>query len=230
MCIGGDNMENDYSNIYKNFDFECNECLKSFNNIDHEQDLYTKQHSDRVASYAVLIGEKLNLSSTDLNTLRLGATYHDIGKVGVSAKIVFKDSKLTDDEYIEMKKHTFIGTDILSKSDTFKDIIPIVKYHHERYDGRGYPEGLKGEEIPLLTRIVSVADTFDAMTSNRVYRNALDMNFVKSEIANAAGTQLDPYIANAFLDILNNESDKIEQIKHKFDDNNSSVTNKFFEF
>ena len=222
-------MENSYSNIYKNFDFECNECLKSFSHVDHEQDIYTKEHSNRVASYALLIGKKLNLSENELNTLRLGSIYHDIGKVGVSAKIVFKDTKLDDDEYMEMKKHTFIGTDILSKSNTFKDIIPIVKYHHERYDGKGYPEGLKGEEIPLLTRIVSVADTFDAMTSNRVYRNALDMDFVKSEIANAAGTQLDPNIANTFLDILNTEADKIEEIKHKYD-NNGSVANKFFEF
>ena len=223
-------MENNYSNIYKNFDFECNECLKSFNHVDHEQDLYTKEHCNRVASYATLIGEKLNLSQEDLETLRLGATYHDIGKVGISAKIVFKDTRLTDDEYIEMKKHTFIGTDILSKSDSFKNIIPIVKYHHERYDGKGYPEGLKGEEIPLLTRIVSVADTFDAMTSNRVYRNALDMDYVKTEIANAAGTQLDPNIANTFLDILNTESDKIEQIKHKYDNNDNNSSTKFFEF
>ena len=159
-------MEGDYSNIYKKFDFECNECLKSFNHVDHEQDSYTKEHCDRVSQYAVLIGKKLNLSKEELDTLKLGSMYHDIGKVGISSKILFKDSKLSDDEYYEMKKHTFIGSDILSKSNTFKDIIPIVKYHHERYDGKGYPEGLKGDQIPLLTRIVSVADTFDAMTSN----------------------------------------------------------------
>ena len=221
-------MENNYSNIYKKFDFEYNECLKSFNHLDHEQDKYTKEHSDRVASYAVLIGKKLNLSEKDLETLSLGATYHDVGKVGVSSNIVFKDSKLTDDEYTTMKTHIFIGCDILSRSPVFENIIPIVKYHHERYDGTGYPEGLKGDEIPLLTRIVSVADTFDAMSSNRVYRNALNMDYIKSELSNIAGTQLDPYITNTFLDILNNESDKIEEIKHKYDNNNS--TNKFFEF
>ena len=221
-------MESDYSNIYKKFDFECNECLKSFSHVDHEQDTYTKEHCDRVSLYATLIGEKLNLSKEDLNTLKLGSMYHDIGKVGISSKILFKDSKLDDNEYFEMKKHTFIGSDILSHSDTFKEILPIVKYHHERYDGKGYPEGLKGDQIPLLTRIVSVADTFDAMTSNRVYRKALDMDTVKMEISNVAGTQLDPTIANVFLNILNTESDKIEKIKHKYD-NNSSV-NKFFEF
>ena len=133
-----------------------------------------------------------------------------------------------NDEYTTMKTHIFIGCDILSHSPVFENIIPIVKYHHERYDGKGYPEGLKGEEIPLLTRIVSVADTFDAMSSNRVYRNALNMDYIKTELANIAGTQLDPYITNAFLDILNNESDKIEEIKHKYDSDNS--TNKFFEF
>ena len=220
-------MENDYSNIYKKFDFEYNECLKSFNHIDHEQDLFTKEHSDRVASYASLIGEKLNLSNEDLETLRLGSFYHDIGKVGISTKIIFKDTKLTDEEYMEMKKHTFIGSDILSHSPIFNNIIPIVKYHHEKYDGSGYPEGLKGEEIPLLTRIVSVADSFDAMSSDRVYRKALPLEIVKLEMANGAGSQFDPQITNIFLDILNNEPDKINKIMHKFDD--SSMT-KFFEF
>ena len=220
-------MENNYSNIYKKFDFECNECLKSFSHVDHEQDLYTKQHSDRVASYASLIGEKLNLSDDEMQTLRLGSFYHDIGKVGISTNIIFKDTKLTDDEYFEMKKHTFIGSDILSNSDTFKNIIPIVKYHHERYDGKGYPEGLKGEEIPLLTRIVSIADSFDAMTSNRVYRKQLEMDVVRNEIENGSGTQFDPNITNIFLDILKNEPEKIDEIKHRYD-NNSAI--KFFEF
>ena len=220
-------MENNYSNIYKKFDFECNECLKSFSHVDHEQDLYTKQHSDRVASYASLIGEKLNLSDDEMQTLRLGSFYHDIGKVGISTNIIFKDTKLTDDEYFEMKKHTFIGSDILSNSDTFKNIIPIVKYHHERYDGKGYPEGLKGEEIPLLTRIVSIADSFDAMTSNRVYRKQLEMDVVRNEIENGSGTQFDPKITNIFLDILKNEPEKIDEIKHRYD-NNSAI--KFFEF
>ena len=220
-------MENNYSNIYKKFDFECNECLKSFSHVDHEQDLYTKQHSDRVASYASLIGEKLNLSDDEMQTLRLGSFYHDIGKVGISTNIIFKDTKLTDDEYFEMKKHTFIGSDILSNSDTFKNIIPIVKYHHERYDGKGYPEGLKGEEIPLLTRIVSIADSFDAMTSNRVYRKQLEMDVVRNEIENGSGTQFDPKITNILLDILKNEPEKIDEIKHRYD-NNSAI--KFFEF
>ena len=220
-------MENDYSNIYKKFDFECNECLKSFNHIDHEQDTLTKQHSDRVASYASLIGENMNLSKEDMETLRLGSFYHDIGKVGISTKIVFKDTKLTDEEFFEMKKHTFIGSDILSHSPIFDNIIPIVKYHHEKYDGSGYPYGLSGDQIPLLTRIVSIADSFDAMSSDRVYRKALPLEIVKAEIANGAGTQFDPHLTNIFLDILNNESDKINKIMHKFDNNNMT---KFFEF
>ena len=219
-------MINDLSNIYKKFEYEYSKCLKAYNLIDHEQDSYTMQHSNRVASYAVLIGEKLNLNEDDLNTLRLGGMYHDIGKVGVPARIVFKNSSLDNDEYVEMKKHTFIGTDILSHSLAFKEIIPIVRYHHEKYDGNGY-EGLKGNDIPLFARIVTVADSFDAMTSNRVYRNSLSMNFVKAEIEKNAGTQFDPEIAKVFLDILNTESDKIAEIQNRY--NNNSTT-KFFEY
>jgi len=180
------------------------------------KDTYTRGHSDRVSAYSVLIGEKLGLSEEEINTLRVGGLFHDIGKIGVPDSILLKESKLTDDEYSEIKNHPSIGAHILSNATIFKDALPIVKHHHERYDGNGYPGKLKGEEIPYLARIAAVADSFDAMTSKRTYRNSLSLDIVKEEIERCKGTQFDPNIADVFLDILNNDYGKIEEIREKF--------------
>ncbi len=180
------------------------------------KDTYTRGHSDRVSAYSVLIGKKLNISDEDINTLKIGGLFHDIGKIGVPDSILLKDSKLTDDEYSEIKNHPAIGAHILSNATIFKDVLPIVKHHHERFDGNGYPGKLKGEEIPYLARIAAVADAFDAMTSKRTYRNSLEIDVVKSEIERCKGTQFDPIIADVFLDILNNEYAKIEEIREKY--------------
>ncbi|HIT71836.1 MAG TPA: HD-GYP domain-containing protein [Candidatus Scatovivens faecipullorum] len=178
------------------------------------KDNYTRGHSDRVSQYSVLIGLNLGLSPFDLKTLRIGGLFHDIGKIGISDSILLKNGKLTEEEYNEIKKHPIIGKNILSNAEIFKDIIPIVLYHHERYDGKGYPYGLADKDIPLLARIVSVADAFDAMTSKRSYRNELSLDFVKEEIKSKIGTQFDPIVAITFLDILNNEHRLISEI-HK---------------
>lgn len=180
------------------------------------KDPYTRGHSDRVSEYSVLIGEKLGLSEDEIKTLKIGGLFHDIGKIGIPDSILQKQTKLTDDEYSEIKNHPSIGVHILGAATIFKDIIPIVKHHHERYDGRGYPSGLKGKNIPYLARIAAVADTFDAMTSKRSYRDALDLQVVKDEIKRCEGTQFDPEIAEAFLDILNNNFDKIKEIQEKY--------------
>lgn len=180
------------------------------------KDTYTRGHSDRVSAYSVLLGEKLCLSEKELNDLKIGGLFHDIGKIGVPDSILLKDSKLTDDEYSEIKNHPAIGAHILSNATIFSDIIPIVKYHHERFDGFGYPGKLKGEEIPYLARITAVADAFDAMTSKRTYRNSLSLDIVKAELEKCKGTQFDPECADAFLDILNNNYDKIQEIMKKF--------------
>lgn len=185
-------------------------------NIHEAIDSYTKGHSDRVSEYAVLIGKKLGLSDEDINTLRVGGLFHDIGKIGVPDSILSKDSKLTDDEYSEIKKHPTIGADILSNDTIFSNVLPVVKYHHERYDGNGYPGKLKGEDIPYLARITAIADSFDAMTSKRTYRDSLPLDVVKSEIKRCKGSQFDPNYADAFLDILNNEYSKIEEIRAKY--------------
>ncbi len=180
------------------------------------KDPYTRGHSDRVAEYSVLIGKYLGLSEEDLRTLRIGGLFHDIGKIGIPDSILLKPGKLTDDEYSEIKNHPAIGTHILSNATIFKDILPIVKHHHERYDGFGYPGKLKGENIPYFARIAALADTFDAMTSKRSYRDSLPLDVVIAEIEKNKGTQFDPKLADVFLDILNNHYNEIDEIKQKY--------------
>ena len=180
------------------------------------KDTYTRGHSDRVSEFAVLIGQKMGLSEAKLKTLKIGGLFHDIGKIGIPDSILLKETRLSDDEYSEIKHHPSIGAHILSNATIFADIIPIVKYHHERYDGRGYPENLAGENIPLLARITTVADAFDAMSSRRTYRNNLDIETIKEEFRKNRGTQFDPKIDDIFLDILENELDKIKEIQEKY--------------
>lgn len=177
------------------------------------KDAYTKGHSDRVSAYSVLIGEALGLPEEDLKTLKIGGLFHDIGKIGIPDSILLKTTKLDDEEYSEIKNHPAIGAHILSNATIFKDIIPIVKHHHERFDGHGYPGKLKGEEIPYLARIATVADSFDAMTSKRSYRDSLPIDVVKEEIKKNSGTQFDPEIAEVFLKILDEQPEEIRRIQ-----------------
>lgn len=180
------------------------------------KDSYTRGHSDRVADFSVLIGKYLNLSEDDLKILRIGGLFHDIGKIGVPDSILLKEAKLTDEEYSEIKNHPSIGKQILSNASIFADMIPIVYHHHEKYNGTGYPTGLSGEDIPLFARIAAVADTFDAMTTKRSYRNALPLEVVRAEIEKCSGTQFDPAIAKVFLDILDHHYDEILEIQNKY--------------
>ena len=180
------------------------------------KDTYTRGHSDRVSEFSVLIGKKLGLPDNQLRTLQIGGLFHDIGKIGVPDVIIQKEGKLTDDEYSEIKNHPSIGVHILSNATIFKDIIPIVKHHHERYDGKGYPSMLKGEEIPYLARIAAIADSFDAMTSKRSYRDSLPLDIVKDEFRKNRGTQFDPDLDDLFLDILENHFDEIKEIQEKY--------------
>ncbi len=180
------------------------------------KDAYTRGHSDRVSEYSVLIGEYLNLTEEDIKTLRIGGLFHDIGKIGIPDSILLKETKLDDDEYSQIKNHPSIGAHILCNAEIFQEIIPIVKHHHEKYDGTGYPSKLAGADIPFLARIAAVADTFDAMTSKRTYRDALPLDVVKSEIKRCSGTQFDPEIAKAFLEILDKQYDKILEIQKKY--------------
>ena len=180
------------------------------------KDPYTRGHSDRVSEFSVLIGKKMGLDDEALHTLKIGGLFHDIGKIGIPDSILLKESKLSDEEYSQIKNHPTIGAHMLGDAAVFKDIIPIVKHHHERFDGRGYPSQLAGENIPFIARIAAVADTFDAMTSKRTYRDALPLSVVKEEIEKCSGTQFDPKIAKVFLDILNNDYKSITDIQEKY--------------
>lgn len=165
------------------------------------KDVYTRGHSDRVAYYAVKIGKSFNLDEESLEKLKTAGIFHDIGKIGIADDILFKTDKLNESEYAEIKKHPIKGANILSAVSMFKDIVPLVKYHHERIDGRGYPFGLKGDEIPFLARIISVADAFDAMTSDRQYRSKLDLAEAKNQIIANSGTQFDSDVVEKFFGI-----------------------------
>lgn len=180
------------------------------------KDPYTRGHSDRVSEFSVLIGKKMGLDDETLHTLKIGGLFHDIGKIGIPDSILLKESKLSDEEYSQIKNHPTIGAHMLGDAAVFKDIIPIVKHHHERFDGRGYPSQLADENIPFIARIAAVADTFDAMTSKRTYRDALPLSVVKEEIEKCSGTQFDPKIAKVFLDILNNDYKSITDIQEKY--------------
>ena len=180
------------------------------------KDSYTRGHSDRVSAFSVLIGEEMGLFDKDIRTLRIGGLFHDIGKIGIPDTILLKKSNLTEAEYNEIKKHPSIGKQIISNATIFRDIVPIVYYHHERYDGTGYPTHTKGKDIPFLARVVAVADAFDAMTSRRSYRDELDFEFVKDTIRKCRGIQFDPEVVDAFLRVLDNNFDKIKEIKNKF--------------
>ena len=209
-------INTELKDTYEKLERSYMESIQTIRYTVEAKDAYTRGHSDRVSEYSVLIGKHMGLSEEDLRTLRIGGLFHDVGKIGVPDSILLKPGKLTDDEYSEIKNHPTIGAHILSTATIFRDLIPIVKHHHERYDGNGYPSRLKGEEIPFLARITAVADTFDAMTSKRTYRDSLPLDVVKAEIEKCKGTQFDPEIADAFLDILNNHYDDIVEIQNRY--------------
>ena len=209
-------INEELADTYEKLENAYLESIQTLRYTVEAKDTYTRGHSDRVSELSVLLGKKMGLSDQDLRTLQIGGLFHDIGKIGVPDTILQKDSKLTDDEYSEIKNHPSIGAHILSTATLFKDIIPIVKHHHERYDGHGYPSQLKGEEIPYLARITAIADSFDAMTSKRTYRDSLPLESVISEFERCRGTQFDPELDDAFVDILENHYDEIKEIQEKY--------------
>lgn len=158
-------------------------------------------HSERVMNYTILLAEKLGIREPEMSVMARGALLHDIGKIGVSDNILLKPGKLNDEEWIVMKKHPLVGYDILSGIEFLKGAADFVLSHHERFDGMGYPYGLKGAEIPLSARIFALVDTLDAMTSDRPYRKALPFSAVLDEVRTHSGKQFDPDIVKAFLDI-----------------------------
>ncbi len=166
------------------------------------KDLYTSGHSERVAYYSVEIAKALSLSEEDIKDISYMALLHDIGKIGVPDAVLNKPERLTDEEFDTIKKHPGVGYEILKNITTIPNLQEGALYHHERYDGSGYPIGLSGDAIPFKARIIAIADAYDAMTSDRAYRKALDKDAVLRELQKGRGVQFDPIILDKFIEIL----------------------------
>ena len=195
----------------------ANETVMAIANAVDAKDVRTHQHSMRVAEYSVLIAQEMGCfkwwnRNKMLSSLRKAAQMHDIGKIGIPDSVLNKVGRLTDEEYREMKSHVTRGGDILKDFTLVDHVVDGTRYHHERYDGRGYPDGLKGEEIPLFGRIIGVADAFDAMTSNRVYRNHMDTDYVMKELVRGRGKQFDPEALDAFLRLVDKGVINLDEI------------------
>lgn len=176
------------------------------------KDNYTGEHSKRVTSYCRLFAKFLELDDISTDNLLKAASFHDVGKIGIPDSVLLKEGKLTDEEYDTIKLHPVIAANIFSVSDIFKDIVPIIKHHHERYDGNGYPDKLKGENIEYLARVLSLCDSFDAIVSRRPYKDERSIQAALEEIKRCSGTQFDPNLADKFIVLVNNNINDIQSI------------------
>ena len=191
--------------LYEDLEASYLSAVRALANSLDEKDAYTRGHSERVARYSMEIGRVMRLETEDIKTLHIGALLHDIGKIGISEAIINKNSRLTDNEFETIKTHPSRGASIIEPAKFLKEKVPLIKYHHERFDGKGYPEGLKGHDIPMLARIICVADSYDAMTSKRAYRDVMPREEARNELIRCSGTQFDPKVVSAFLEVLENE-------------------------
>ncbi|MBO8171349.1 MAG: diguanylate cyclase [Bacillaceae bacterium] len=191
-------------------DQELHQLVDSLMSMLKNKDLPTYDHSMRVCQYALAFAEWLNLSSEDRRTLEFGAILHDLGKMEIPREILNKKDSLLDHEWEWVKKHSEYGESLLKNIPELKSILPLVRHHHERYDGKGYPDGLKGEEIPFLTRLLTIVDSFDAMTTNRGYQQTKTYNEAIEELSRCASTQFDPYLLEEFIKML----EKIRDQEH----------------
>lgn len=191
------------------------ECLLKLKQSQHELmncliaiiealDPYTRDHSRNVANYALLLAEELNLPPAEIQMMHYAGLFHDIGKIGIAPDILKKQSALTDAEYAIIQEHPIKGANIIAQISDFAPIVTIILHHHEHMDGKGYPEGLKGEEIPLGSRLIAVVDAYDAITTNRAYRKAQGRAKALEVIKKATPDQFDPEIVQAFLKVAKN--------------------------
>lgn len=167
-----------------------------------EKDSYTHGHSLRVASYSLMIAHELKLSEIETRSIELCALFHDIGKIGIPDKVLQKSARLSRSEFEIMKSHPVRSARIIEKVSALHNLLPGIRHHHERFDGLGYPDGLSGSEIPLAARIILIADTYDAMTSTRPYRLALDKEIAFEELRRCSSTQFDPELVEAFISAM----------------------------
>jgi putative nucleotidyltransferase with HDIG domain len=181
------------------------QMISAFAKAIDKKDKYTGGHSSRVAKYSVMIAERIGLSKKEIDVIWRMALLHDIGKIGIPDAIINKTGKLTDEEFAVIKSHPAMGSEILETITEKPELLIGARWHHERFDGKGYPDHKKGHEIPLEARIIGMADSYDAMTSNRSYRSYLPQEVVRSEVEKNAGTQFDPDIAQVMLKIIDGD-------------------------
>jgi len=211
------NIKNDELNkTYDQLRERYMDTIEALRMVVDAKDTYTRGHSDRVAYYTVKIGESFGMSKEELDLLRVSGLFHDVGKIGTSDDILSKSEKLTEWELIEIRKHPLKGAHILSAISMFKEVAPIVKCHHERMDGSGYPEGLKGETIPFMSRIIAVADAFDAMMSDRRYRSKLPFEEARKQLINGSGSQFDQVVVDHFNRVLEKFPDMIRELAETY--------------
>jgi len=200
-------MEN--AALYKELDELFLSSIRAIVEAVDAKDPYTRGHSSRVVEYSLIIGEAVNLNKDDLKRLEVSAILHDVGKIGIPDRILGKPGKLTYDEYAYMKRHPELGSSIIEPIAELRDLIPNILHHHERYDGNGYPTGLRGKKIPLFARIICVADSYDAMTTDRPYRRKKSISQALKELEENSGSQFDARLAAIFVkEIRKNHSIK----------------------
>lgn len=182
--------------------------IKAFARAIGTRDAYTMQHEEHVAALMVGLAEYMNMSADDVSTAYLAGLVHDVGKLGISEQVLNKPSRLTIEEYSMIKLHSAMGADILCEIDGFKDIAAIVRFHHERFDGAGYPAGISGAGIPVFSRMLAICDAYDAMTTLRCYRQPITVEEALSEIKHCSGTQFDPVISEKFAAYIRESGSK----------------------
>jgi HD-GYP domain-containing protein (c-di-GMP phosphodiesterase class II) len=187
------------ASLYKELDELFLASIRAIVEAVDAKDPYTRGHSGRVVEYALLIANAMELSKEELKRLEVSAILHDVGKIGIPDRILGKPGKLTFEEFAHMKRHPVLGSSIIEPIDKLKSLIPNILHHHERYDGNGYPEGLRGEEIPFFARIICIADSFDAMTTDRPYRKRKSIKTAFRELKKNSGTQFDPRLVPIFI-------------------------------
>jgi putative nucleotidyltransferase with HDIG domain len=190
------------SEAYQRLEENALEAIESLNATVEAKDPYTAGHSLRVQRIALAIGEELGLTPKELDALRVGGLFHDIGKIAVPDGILTKPARLTPEEYERIKEHSAAGARIVAKFGRLREAVPIIRHHHERWDGRGYPDGLEGEGIPLAAGIVGLADAWDAMTTDRPYHRALTLDEAFAEVRAGRGTQFVPAVVDAFFSVV----------------------------
>ena len=187
---------------YMKLRHEAKQTFESMADMLHARDPYTFEHSDDVADLAEDIARQMGLHEDEIEQVRSGALIHDVGKIGIPDSILKKPGKLNDEEWAIMKTHPDIGADLIKDLEMYAGVVDLVRHEHEHWDGNGYPKGLQGEEIPLGARIIAVADAYNALTTDRPYRNAYDHDSAVEIIKSESGTHFDPTIVDAFLTLM----------------------------